>query len=155
MIQLFTILFAISITSLHAQNDFLSQNEFLTDSLVNRTCKNLGASYKYGASGMNSFDCSGLVNFHFNKKNFPRSSKEIAKLGAYVEADSLQVGDLIFFLGSNLKDIGHVAIVSHISDKDIFILHATTKRGVIEEILQHNSYFMKRWVFNKRIDLQD
>lgn len=149
LLKICLILFALKVG---AQDTTFTVNQTFSDSLLNITCQNIGSGYQYGASGLQYFDCSGLVNFHFNKKGFPRSSKEIAKLGAYVEADSLQVGDLIFFLGSNLKDIGHVAIVSHISDKDIFILHATTKRGVIEEVLQHNSYFMKRWVFNKRIE---
>jgi cell wall-associated NlpC family hydrolase len=147
-IKICLILFALKAA---AQDSNVTLNYSFEDSLINLTCKNLGKGYQYGASGKDFFDCSGLVHLHFNKKGFPRSSREIAKLGEYVEADSLQIGDLIFFQGRNPKEIGHVAIVSHVSGKDIYILHATTSKGVVEEVLQKNDYFMKRWVFNKRI----
>lgn len=149
LLKICLILFAFKVG---AQDTTFTVNQTFRDSLLNITCQNIGSGYQYGASGMQYFDCSGLVNFHFNKKGFPRSSREIAKLGEYVEADSLQIGDLIFFQGRSAKEIGHVAIVSHISGSDIYILHATTQKGVIEEILQHNEYFMKRWVLNKRIE---
>jgi cell wall-associated NlpC family hydrolase len=123
------------------------------DFLVNYGCQYIGAGYKYGGSGLDKFDCSGLVSYIAAKKGhkIPRSSSEIAKHGEYIEADSLRPGDLIFFQGRTSNSIGHVAIVTEVRNGDIYILHATTHQGVIEEVLQKNAYFMRRWVFNKRI----
>ena len=153
MKHLFKICLFLIVFKAEAQDSTIILSYNSNDSLVDLTCQKVGIAYKYGASGNDFFDCSGLVNYHFNKRGFPRSSREIAKLGDYVEADSLQIGDLIFFQGRNAKEIGHVAIVSQISGNDIYIIHATTQKGVIEEVLQKNDYFMKRWVFNKRIVL--
>lgn len=116
-------------------------------------CQQIGAGYQVGAMGRDKFDCSGLVNYVANKygHRLPRSSYDMSKIGQYVEADSLRPGDLIFFQGRNYGSVGHVAIVSDIRNGNIFILHATTQRGVIEEILQKNQYFMSRWLFNKRV----
>lgn len=123
------------------------------EGILDLGCRQIGAGYQMGASGNGRFDCSGLVNYVASKygHKIPRSSSDIAKLGHYVEVDSLRPGDLIFFQGRYANSIGHVAIVSDIRGGNIYILHATTQRGVIEEILQKNEYFMKRWLFNKRL----
>lgn len=112
-----------------------------------------GVPYRYGGTSHNGMDCSGLVSTSYEKIGIilPRTSYAIAQEGEYVEADSLQTGDLIFFKGRSSSSIGHVAIVSKIVEGAIFIVHATTSRGVIEEKLENNSYFMKRWLYNKRI----
>jgi len=116
-------------------------------------CQQIGARYQIGAMGNDRFDCSGLVNYVASKYGYmlPRSSSDMSKIGVYVEADSLRTGDLIFFQGRNFGSVGHVAIVSDVRNGEIYILHATTQRGVIEEVLQKNKYFMSRWLFNKRV----
>ena len=113
-----------------------------------------GVRYAYGGMDHNGMDCSGLVCTAFERVNhrLPHSSKQLAKMGVEVEADYLEKGDLIFFSGRTNKSISHVAIVSKIEDGLIHIVHATSSRGVMEEVLQNNSYFMQRWLFNRRIE---
>lgn len=112
-----------------------------------------GVKYKYAGSDYNGMDCSGFICTAFQSADIhlPRSSSAIALEGEYVEADYLQTGDLIFFKGRSASSIGHVAMVSKIEDGSIYIVHATTSRGVIEEKLENNTYFLNRWLFNKRI----
>ncbi|MCB0509744.1 MAG: C40 family peptidase [Bacteroidetes bacterium] len=125
------------------------------DSVLNQAFSYQGVPYKIGGMSQQGMDCSGLICKSFGALNLklPHSSGELSKLGNYVEADSLQVGDLIFFKGRsmNTPSVGHVAMVSKLSNGFIYIIHATNSKGVIEEILQKNSYFMDRWLFNKRI----
>lgn len=135
-------------------------NESLTSSYSSKidtvlfTAKKFnGVKYKYAGADYNGMDCSGFVCTAFQSAqiDLPRSSSAISKKGEYIEADHLQTGDLIFFKGRSSTSVGHVAIVSKIKDGAIYIMHSTSSRGVIEEKLEDNSYFLKRWLFNKRI----
>jgi cell wall-associated NlpC family hydrolase len=58
----------------------------------------LGKPYVWGATGPNSFDCSGLMQYAFEKagKDLPRTSAAQSKVGKKVSMDDLQPGDLIF-----------------------------------------------------------
>ncbi|MCB9227172.1 MAG: C40 family peptidase [Chitinophagales bacterium] len=113
----------------------------------------MNTPYKYAGTNKNGMDCSGFVCTAYKSANIslPHSSSEISKKGIYVTADNLQAGDLIFFKGRSNSTINHVAMVSKIKDGLIYIIHATTSKGVIEEVLQQSKYFNDRWLFNKRI----
>ena len=123
------------------------------NAIIGTAKKYFGVKYRYGGGDYNGMDCSGLICTAYESAdiNLPRSSSAIAQHGEYIEADYLQSGDLIFFKGRSSTSIGHVAMVSKIIDGKVYIVHATTSRGVIEEKLENNSYFMKRWLYNKRI----
>jgi cell wall-associated NlpC family hydrolase len=61
----------------------------------------IGAKYRYGASGPNAFDCSGLVNWAYRSsgKSLPRTSRALSRIGTPVSKSALQPGDLVFFYG--------------------------------------------------------
>jgi len=61
----------------------------------------VGSKYRYGASGPNAFDCSGLVSWAFKNsgKSLPRTSKAMSRVGTPVSKSALQPGDLVFFYG--------------------------------------------------------
>jgi cell wall-associated NlpC family hydrolase len=58
----------------------------------------LGKPYVWGATGPNSFDCSGLMQFAFEKAgaDLPRTSAAQSQVGDEVSMDDLKPGDLIF-----------------------------------------------------------
>ncbi|MGH4120422.1 NlpC/P60 family protein [Clostridium sp.] len=59
----------------------------------------LGTKYVYGATGPNSFDCSGFVQYvyrHFGVTTGRTTGDQIAH-GQYVSRSNLQPGDLVFF----------------------------------------------------------
>lgn len=60
-----------------------------------------GDPYSYGASGPDSFDCSGLVQFAFTSVGaaVPRTSGELAQAGTEVSVDAIAVGDLVCWEG--------------------------------------------------------
>ncbi|MDA3936966.1 MAG: NlpC/P60 family protein [Actinomycetota bacterium] len=75
--------------------------------VVNIAKKYLGAPYKWGASGPNSFDCSGLTMFVYSQVgvSLPHSSRSQIRVGQRVNRADLQPGDLVFF-GSPIHHVG-------------------------------------------------
>lgn len=67
----------------------------------------LGKPYKWGATGPNSFDCSGLIYWVAKQmgKSIPRTSSEQSRYGQSVSKGNLQPGDLVFF-GSPVHHVG-------------------------------------------------
>lgn len=67
----------------------------------------LGAPYVWGASGPNSFDCSGFTMFVYRQVgvSLPHSSRAQFGSGERVSRSDLQPGDLVFF-GSPIHHVG-------------------------------------------------
>jgi cell wall-associated NlpC family hydrolase len=66
---------------------------------VNTALAQVGDPYVWGASGPDSFDCSGLMQYAYAAAgiSLPHSSRMQSQMGAPVSASSLQPGDLMFF----------------------------------------------------------
>jgi cell wall-associated NlpC family hydrolase len=86
----------------------------------------IGSPYRYGATGPNAFDCSGLVSWAFKKagKSLPRTSRAQSTVGTPVSRSELQPGDLVFFY----KPVSHVGI--YIGDGKI--VHASTRKSPVK-----------------------
>ncbi len=67
----------------------------------------LGAPYKWGATGPNSFDCSGFTRFVFRQVgvSLPRISRQQINVGQRVSRQDLEPGDLVFF-GRPIHHVG-------------------------------------------------
>jgi peptidoglycan DL-endopeptidase CwlO len=67
-----------------------------------------GDPYVWGATGPNSFDCSGLVVWAYAQEgiSLPHYTGDLWNSGMHVSRDQLQAGDLVFFFA----DISHVGI---------------------------------------------
>lgn len=70
--------------------------------------RQLGDSYRFGATGPNSWDCSGLTAGAWRSAgvSLPHSSRAQYGRGRYVSRSNLRPGDLVFFY----SPISHVAI---------------------------------------------
>ena len=70
----------------------------------------LGCKYVWGATGPNTFDCSGLMYWVAKKlgKSIPRTSKEQSRSGMPVSKANLLPGDLVFF--ANKNGVHHVGM---------------------------------------------
>ena len=66
----------------------------------------LGKSYVYGAAGPNTFDCSGLAYYCFDKA-IPRTSSAQASSGS---AGNGSAGDLVFFDTAGKGSVTHTGI---------------------------------------------
>jgi cell wall-associated NlpC family hydrolase len=69
--------------------------------------KALGRPYQWGATGPNSFDCSGLVKWAYGHVgiNLPHYSGAQIGVGSRVARANLEPGDLVFF-GSPIHHVG-------------------------------------------------
>ncbi|PRY39385.1 NlpC/P60 family protein [Geodermatophilus tzadiensis] len=66
---------------------------------VDTALAQVGDPYVYGATGPNSFDCSGLTSFAYKAAGVtvPRTSKAQSTFGTAVAKADLKPGDLVFF----------------------------------------------------------
>ena len=71
------------------------------DQLIAFLKSQLGKPYVYGASGPDSYDCSGLTQAAFASigVDIPRTSQDQSTVGTPVSVSDLQAGDLIFWGG--------------------------------------------------------
>lgn len=89
----------------------------------------LGTRYSYGGTSPNTgFDCSGFVQYVYNKHGvrLPRTSRQQASAGAKVPTriGALSAGDLLLFAGNGSR-IDHVAIYAGGNR----IIHSTSSGG--------------------------
>lgn len=90
----------------------------------------LGNRYVWGATGPNSFDCSGLVQYVYKNalgKDIPRTSYEQSKFGKAVDKKDLQVGDLVFFDTMGKGRVSHVGM--YVGNNE-FVHAANEKDGI-------------------------
>ncbi len=112
----------------------------------------IGKPYQLGNSGPKAYDCSGFTCkvFQAIKMNLPRKAADQSTMGVVVKLESTSVGDLLFF-GTNTID--HVSLVTKVKAGKIYVTHATSSSGVVEQILQDSDYWMKRLKQIRRVIL--
>ncbi|MGK5529204.1 NlpC/P60 family protein [Streptomyces sp. URMC 129] len=86
----------------------------------------LGKPYVWGATGPNSFDCSGLTQAAWRAAgvDIPRVTWDQVNIGTQVSRDALRPGDLVFFY----SDISHVGL--YIGDG--LMIHAPKPGDVVK-----------------------
>ncbi len=80
--------------------------------LLKRALALLGTPYRWGGTGTNGFDCSGLVGYVFKTAlgvELPRVSRDMANTGQRIDRSSLTAGDIVFFKVHG-KRVDHVGI---------------------------------------------
>ncbi len=111
--------------------------------------KHLGKPYVYGASGPNSFDCSGFTSYIYKQLGVKlnRSAKDQAKNGVEVSRKDLQPGDLLFF-HTTRPGISHAGM--YIGDGK-FIHASSSKTGKVIISPLNSGYYNTRFVVAKRV----
>jgi len=104
----------------------------------------LDTPYRYGGgSPATGFDCSGLVAYVMAaaaRLRLPHNSAQIASLGRRVDADRLDVGDLVFFNTLN-RPYSHVGI--YIGEGRF--VNAPSSGGRVRIDNLDNAYFARRF----------
>jgi murein DD-endopeptidase / murein LD-carboxypeptidase len=125
----------------------------IISSLLGFARKHLYQRYRSGGDSPGGFDCSGFVYFCFTKfgLTLPHSSVAQAAMGAKIEREFAQPGDLIFFKGSAAGGrIGHVGIITDVVNNQIKFIHSTSSGGVKYDALNAD-YYRKRFVSIRRV----
>ena len=109
----FTILFSICCLKLCAEDISPAQAQVNREKFVAESKKYVGCPYVYGATGPDSFDCSGLIYYVANQAlglQLPRTSKAMYSFCKVVPKEKMEEGDLLFFKTNNTASITHVGI---------------------------------------------
>lgn len=106
-----------------------------------------GTPYRNGGTTPAGFDCSGFVQYVFGQHGLamPREAREQFRVGANVNRNRLQPGDLVFFT-TVAPGASHVGIVT---GEDTFV-HAPSSRGVVRVESISSDYWRRRFVGARR-----
>ncbi len=127
----------------------------LRDSLLNFAATMVGVRYQYGGKSRSGTDCSGFTGqvFHQFRIDLPRTSRSQAELGEKVSLKDAQKGDLVFF-GSKKNGqyrVNHVALVSSNPGEPLQVIHATTSKGVMYNVIEESDYWERKVLFIKNV----
>ena len=118
------------------------------DQIISFAQKKLGSPYVWGATGPNSFDCSGFVGFVFKSAanlTLPRVSSAQATFKPKISSMNMKKGDLVFF-NTTGKGISHVGI--YMGNRP-FIHASSGSRRVTVSSLDSDFYSRTfRWAIN-------
>lgn len=119
--------------------------------VLQRALALLGTPYRWGGSGTDGFDCSGLVGYVFRNAlgiELPRVSRDLAKSGVLVsDRTLLSPGDLVFFARRARGEVDHVGI--YLGDGRF--LHAPRTGKAVEVSSLDNAYWSDRYVQARRV----
>ncbi|MCV9385167.1 C40 family peptidase [Reichenbachiella ulvae] len=102
-----------------------------------------GTPYQYGGNSRNGIDCSALMQNSFSKAGYqiPRTSKEQSKYGKKVGWNRVRPGDIVFFkFKEKRKKWYHSGLITSVDGDNIYFIHASTSRGVIQSNLSNDYY---------------
>jgi len=113
----------------------------------------LGQKYVWGATGPNTFDCSGFTRNVYRKTTgikIPRVSRDQAKVGSYVKFKELRRGDMVFF-DTEKKYTGKVNHVGIYLSNNNFIHASSARKKVIITNFKKKPFYKKRFLWGRRI----
>ena len=127
----------------------------MIDNLMNEAYKHLGARYRLGSKGPNTFDCSGFTSYVYRQSNvnIGNSSRDQYARNTPVKRSEMQPGDLVFFTSPRSgRGVGHVGIVIDYNPvTQVFtFIHASTKDGV-KVSKSTDGYYSRRFVGVRRV----
>ncbi|MBB1534439.1 MULTISPECIES: C40 family peptidase [unclassified Leptotrichia] len=119
------------------------------DRIITFAQTKLGSPYVWGATGPNSFDCSGFVGYVFKNAanvNLPRVSSSQATFRPRISSMNMKKGDLLFFETTGKGRISHVGIYM---GNGQFIHASSGSKRVTVSSLDSNFYSKTfRWAIN-------
>ena len=115
--------------------------------LVELAKSKLGCKYVWGATGPNTFDCSGLTSWCYKQLGIaiPRTSLAQSKSGKAVSKSELQPGDLLFWKTTS-AEVGHVGM--YVGNGQF--IHAPNKSKPVKYDSLSSSYYSSRYVRARR-----
>ncbi|WP_179343726.1 C40 family peptidase [Winogradskyella ursingii] len=116
----------------------------IAKNIVDEAKKFEGTRYKYGGTTKRGMDCSGLIYTSFGENNIsmPRTTKDLATHGDWVDLKEVNVGDLVFFATKkNSRRVNHVGIVTDVRTGNVEFIHASSSRGVMLSTLAEKYWY--------------
>lgn len=120
----------------------------LRTKLSEQLAKEMGKPYKWGGTGPNSYDCSGLVQVVFGRIgiSLPRVSRAQALVGTWIAKSDLEYGDLVFFAKDG-KTVHHVGIYVGSGN----FVHAPQTGDVVKKSTLMSGYYERTYYSARRV----
>lgn len=119
--------------------------------LISLAKQKLGKRYVWGATGSNTFDCSGLTSYVCRKNgiHIPRRAIAQSRVGKRIAMKDLKVGDLVFFDTSKHRRgyVNHVGI--YIGNGKFIHASSAKKRVVITSL--NKPFYRQRFKWARRV----
>lgn len=129
-----------------------ASNSSLAQQIIDYAKTFMGVPYRYGASGPNSFDCSGYTSYiyaHFGYTLNRSASDQLSNGTKVASMSELQPGDLVFFNdGSTRKAASHVGM--YIGNGQ-FIHASTNGVGQIQVNELFTGYYSRVYIGGRHI----
>ena len=136
-------------------NQVLGQNKNKQNKITRATkhAKSfIGTPYKYGGNSKNGIDCSSLIQQSYAKIGIkmPRTAQEQAKMGNKKLEGRVRPGDIVYFkFKQKSEKWWHTGMITHVDQKKIKFVHASSSRGVVEDT--YNDYYKKHTKYFRRV----
>ena len=137
-----------TIDSTLAPNRIAEINQILDEAIAM-----LDRPYRAGGKTPAGFDCSGFVSYCYlngNGQKLPVSSREYYAKGTPVDVVDALPGDVILFSGRRASRtlVGHVGIITEVSD-DVYFIHSATSSGIRYDRMS-SPYYQNRFIGIRR-----
>jgi cell wall-associated NlpC family hydrolase len=98
--------------------------------------KQIGDPYRWGATGPNAFDCSGLVKYSFSKagKTIPRTAQQQYNASHHESWRSRTKGDIVA-IGTSARRITHIGIYVGYWKGKSWMVNASSGRTTKHEVM--------------------
>ena len=135
------ILAALDALEKRREENNLLKHGYNKNNILKNAKKHLGENYVWGGTSPNAFDCSGYVQYVYNKEGvaLPRTALQQSKVGKEVSRFELEKGDLLFFLTDKSRKIPVTHVGMYIGGGK-FIHAASKKKGIIITNLNKSKY---------------
>lgn len=122
--------------------------------IIKEAEKHKGVPYKYAGKDPKGFDCSGFTYYVYGKHNIQLSSSSGAqsKQGKEIPIAKAKNGDLLFF-GREGRDgrIQHVGLVYKNTSEGLYMIHSSSKRGIVIDNVTTSKYWKPKLLFARRV----
>lgn len=148
----FISVFCLTCLSLCAEEMSIEKAKSYRANIITEAKKYIGCPYVYGASGPDSFDCSGLIFYVAREANgtqLPRTAKALYSKSHIVKDNEKEPGDLLFFTTTSSGTVSHVGIYIG-NNQFISALSDGPNTGVILSSL-NEAYWKPRYLAAGRI----
>lgn len=123
-------------------------------SIIKEAEKHKGVPYKYAGKDPKGFDCSGFTYYVYGKHaiKLSGSSGAQAKQGKEIALSKVKKGDLLFF-GRDGKTgrIQHVGLVYKSNSDGLYMIHSSSKRGIVIDNVTTSKYWKPKLLFARRV----
>ncbi|WP_432357253.1 C40 family peptidase [Sporosarcina sp. UB5] len=122
-----------------------NKNVALSDVIVKRATGLTGIPYRFGGTTTKGFDCSGFVQYVYEKSGKSISRDTLGQFAQSKKVSDPQPGDLVFFQNTYRKGISHVGI--YIGNNKF--VHAGGKQSQVVSL--NNIYWKSKFHSFKRM----